>query len=128
MAHQTSKSSTKQSIPRSIGRLMDADFSLVIFFLVGQSPFRGLTRWSQIKKRMQSRTSLEFRAPTASSSAPQTVRHTLRLHPTDFAIGDFRSLHAGCCRDSRLEHLSQEWDSCLQTSTLAGFLQVSLPG
>ncbi len=28
MAHQTSKNSTKQSIPRSIGRLMDADLSL----------------------------------------------------------------------------------------------------
>jgi len=31
MAHQTSNTSQKQSTPHSIGRLMDADFSGLVF-------------------------------------------------------------------------------------------------
>jgi hypothetical protein len=42
MAHQTSKTSQKQSTPHSIGRLMDADFALSSYFFLVASMSREL--------------------------------------------------------------------------------------
>ncbi len=38
MAHQTSRALQKQATPRSIGRLMDADFSGLIFSFRSDKP------------------------------------------------------------------------------------------
>jgi hypothetical protein len=71
MAHQTSAIRQQQTTPRSIGRLMDADFSAPVFLVVSTSAALGILGGTETCV-----------TAVKGSLAPVTVRkHTARMAP-----------------------------------------------